>query len=184
MLSLIAHAVHGGADAVLLACSLYGPVLEVARREHRLPMLSSDEELFAEVARGRYERVLLLGYLAPAVEDSVNRLTRLLAVTEGTERTQVIGHTSARAAEAVARDDLDALEKSLTEAAIPYLDADAVVLGTFALSPAHTGVQSALGLPVLSAPLLAACALRERVAANATRVHPGDTPEPVSTEVS
>ncbi|MFE9644373.1 hypothetical protein ACFYO0_09645 [Streptomyces sp. NPDC006365] len=119
MLSLIAYAVHGGADAVLLSCSMYGPVLEQARREHRLPMLSSDEALFAEVARRRFGSVLLLGHLIPAVQDSVNRLTRM------------------------------------------------VILGMFSLSPARTGVEKSLGLPVLSAPLPAARALRERVAAGA-----------------
>lgn len=166
MLSLVSHAVHGGADAVLLSCSLYGPVLEQARREHGLPMLSSDEELFAEVARRRFGRVLLLGPLAPAVQDSVNRLNRVLSEAEGGERTEVIGHTASGAAAAAARQDLGALEESLTAAATPYAkDVDAVVLGMFSLSPARAGVEKALGVPVLSAPLLAARALREQVAA-------------------
>jgi Asp/Glu/hydantoin racemase len=166
MLSLIAYAVHGGADAVLLSCSMYGPVLEQARREHRLPMLSSDEALFAEVARRRFGSVLLLGHLTPAVQDSVNRLTRMLSAADSGERTTVIGRTASGAAEAAALDDINALEESLAAAATPYLDeVDAVILGMFSLSPARTGVEKALGLPVLSAPLPAARALRERVAA-------------------
>ncbi|MFJ8716159.1 aspartate/glutamate racemase family protein [Streptomyces violaceus] len=166
MLSLISYAVHGGADAVLLTCSLYGPVLEQARREHGLPMLSSDEELFAEVSRRRFGSVLLLGHLAPAVQDSVNRLKRVLSSTERGERTEVTGHTASGAAMAAAHEDLDALEKSLTAAATPYLkEVDALILGMFSLSPAGAGMEKALGLPVLSAPLLAARVLREKVAA-------------------
>ncbi|MET9685424.1 aspartate/glutamate racemase family protein [Streptomyces coeruleorubidus] len=168
MLSLIGYAVHGGADAVLLSCSLYGPVLEQARREHGLPMQSSDQELFAEFSRRRFGSVLLLGHLAPAVQDSVNRLKRLLSATERAERTEVTGHTASGAAMAAAHQDLDALETSLAEAATPYLkEVDAVALGMFSLSPASAGVERALGLPVLSAPLLAARALRERFAAEA-----------------
>ncbi|MFI1358293.1 aspartate/glutamate racemase family protein [Streptomyces sp. NPDC020898] len=168
MLSLIGHAVHGGADAVLLSCSLYGPVLEQARRAHAVPMLSSDEALFAEIVRRRFGSVLLLGHLAPAVQDSVNRLQRVLRSTEGCERTEVIGRTADGAAEAATHKDLDALEKSLTDAATPYLkDVDSVVLGMFSLAPARTGVENVLGVPVLSAPPLAARTLRERVAAGA-----------------
>ncbi|MDT0567699.1 aspartate/glutamate racemase family protein [Streptomyces sp. DSM 3412] len=166
MLSLIGHAVRGGADAVLLSCSMYGPVLEQARREHGRPMLSSDEALFAEVSRRRFGHVLLLGHLAPAVEDSVNRLRRVLSSTEGGTRTRVTGRAASGAAAAAARGDLDAVETSLTEAATPGLrEVDAVILGMFSLSPAHAGVEKALGLPVLSAPLLAARSLREKVAA-------------------
>ncbi|MFG2964898.1 MULTISPECIES: aspartate/glutamate racemase family protein [unclassified Streptomyces] len=168
MLSLIGYAVHGGADAVLLSCSLYGPVLEQARQEHGLPLMSSDEGLFAEVSHRRFDRVLLLGHLAPAVQDSVERLLRILSATEDGEHTEVTGHTASGAATAAARGDLDALEKSLTEAATPYLqEVDAVILGMFSLSPARAGVEKALGLPVLSAPLLAARSLREKVAVEA-----------------
>ncbi|MFJ9899936.1 aspartate/glutamate racemase family protein [Streptomyces sp. NPDC091280] len=174
MLSLIDHAVHGGADAVLLSCSLYGPVLERARRHHGLPLISSDAELFTEVSRRRFDRVLLLGHSVPAVRDSVDWLRRALSATESGERTEVTGQTAPEAATAAARGDLDALERSLTEAALPYLGAvDAVILGMFSLSPARAGLEKALGLPVLSAPPLAARSLREQV---------GDRPGPSRVE--
>ncbi|MEI5520312.1 aspartate/glutamate racemase family protein [Streptomyces brasiliscabiei] len=189
MLSLIGHAVHGGADAVLLSCSLYGPVLEQARRKHGLlPMLSSDEGLFAEVARLRFGRVLLLGPLAPAVQDSAKRLKHVLAATAGAERTDVIGLTVPGAATAAAHGDLDTLERALAEAATPYLkEADAVILGMFSLAPARGGVERALGLPVLSAPLLAARSLREKLAARtdtlfSAPLFPGEQPESSATE--
>ncbi|WP_416981009.1 aspartate/glutamate racemase family protein [Streptomyces sp. T028] len=190
MLSLIDYAVRGGADAVLLSCSLYGSVLEQARRRYDLPMLSSDDALFAEVARRRFGSVLLLGPLAPAVRDSVNRLERVLSGAQDGERTKVIGRTATGAAEAAAHDDLGALEQSLTAAATPYLkDVDAVVLGMFSLAPAHAGLEQALGLPVLSAPPLAARALRE--SAGAGRAHtsfipsvPGSIPDSSAVEAS
>ncbi|MEU9342738.1 aspartate/glutamate racemase family protein [Streptomyces sp. NPDC048278] len=174
MLSLIGHAVHGGADGVLLSCSMYGPVLERARRQHWLPLISSDAELFTEVSRRRFDRVLLLGHSVPAVQDSVNRLKRVLSATDGGEQTEVTGHAAPGAVTAAARGDLDALERSLTEAALPYLgEADAVVLGMFSLSPARAGLEKALGLPVLSAPPLAVRSLREQVAAAAHATQDG-----------
>jgi Asp/Glu/hydantoin racemase len=163
MLSLIRHAVRGGADAVLLSCSMYGLVLERARHEHELPMLGSDDALFAEIARRRFGRVLLLGHLAPAVQDSVNRHRWVLSSARGPEHTEVIGHAAGANAVA-AHADSDALEQALAAAAVPYAKTvDAVVLGRFSLAPARAGLERVLGVPVLSAPPPAARALRERV---------------------
>ena len=41
MASLIDYAVKGGADAVLLSCSMYGPVVQQQRQASPIPMLSS-----------------------------------------------------------------------------------------------------------------------------------------------
>jgi Asp/Glu/hydantoin racemase len=161
MLSLIEYAVNGGAEAVLLSCSMYGPVLEQARRDHDLPMLGSDEELFDEIARRSFRSVLLLGPLAPAVEDSVTRLRAVLSRCTGTAPTRISGQIADGALAATARSDIEELVRVLQSAAAPHLhDVDAVVLGNFSLAPAHAGLEAALQIPVLSAPVLAAARLR------------------------
>jgi Asp/Glu/hydantoin racemase len=159
MLSLIDYASAGGADAVLLSCSMYGPVLDEARQDHELPMLSSDEALFEEVASRSFDSVLLVGPLEPAVEDSVGRLRQVLR--SSASGTRIIGQVAIGAIEATARGDLDELVGVLQAATSPYVnDVDAVVLGNFSLAPARAGLEAAVQIPVLSAPELAAERLR------------------------
>ena len=161
MLNLIEYAVTGGAEAVLLSCSMYGPVLEHARHDYDVPMLSSDEELFDEVARRSFRSVLLLGPLAPAVEDSVTRLREVLSRSTGAATPRIIGQMADGAVTATTRGDKEELVRVLTSAASPHLkDVDAVVLGNFSLAPAREGLEAALQIPVLSAPELAAARLR------------------------
>ncbi len=161
MLSLIEYAVNGGAEAVLLSCSMYGPVLEHARRDYDVPMLSSDEELFDEVERRSFRSVLLLGPLAPAVEDSVTRLREVLSRSTGVTTTRIIGQMADGAVAATTRGDNGELVRVLKAAASPHLkDVDAVVLGNFSLAPARADLEDALQIPVLSAPELAAARLR------------------------
>lgn len=167
MASLIDYAVKGGADAVLLSCSMYGPVVQQERRGSDVPMLSADEELFTEVARRGYRSVLLLGPLPPAVQDSVDRLRAVLAATPASATTVVVGEVATGAHALVASGDLQGLERLLAATATPHLeDVDAVVLGNFSLAPAREGVERSLGKPVLSPPLLAAAQLRARVVGN------------------
>ena len=130
-------------------------------------MLSADEELFNEVARRGYRSVLLLGPLHPAVQDSVNRLRAVLATVPASATTVVVGAVATGAHTLVASRDLQGLEHLLAATAKPHLDdVDAIILGNFSLASAQEGVERALGKPVLSAPLLAATALRARVVGN------------------
>lgn len=166
MLSLIDYASTGGADAVLLSCSMYGPVLDQARRAHALPMLSSDEALFEEVASRAFDSVLLLGPLEPAVEDSVGRLRHVLR--SSASGTRIIGQVAIGAIEATARGDINELVRVLRAAASSFVDdVDAVVLGNFSLAPARAALEDALRMPVLSAPELAAARLRRSLQVSA-----------------
>ena len=165
MMSLIEYVIGGGAEAVLLACSMYGPVLEQARRNHDLPMLSSDEGLFDEVVRRTFSTVLVLGHLPSAVEDSVTRLREVLR--RGAVTTRIIGQAADGATGATARGDVDELVRVLQSAASPHTkDVDAVVLGNFSLAPARVTLEAALQIPVLSAPELAARRLRRSLQAS------------------
>ncbi|MEU7860432.1 aspartate/glutamate racemase family protein [Nonomuraea sp. NPDC049141] len=156
MLALIDYAVRGGADAVLLSCSMYGPAAELARRLHNVPVTGSDEAMFADVAQRRPGKVLVLGSLDSAAADSARRLQR---VVEGVE---VKGVAAPGAAAAAAVRDWPALVDALARAAEPSLGlAELVLLGQYSISPVHAELADRLGVPVLSPPLMAARALRE-----------------------
>jgi len=168
MLDLIGYAVRSGSEAVLLACSMYGAAVETARFEHGIPILGSDEALFAEVARRPLEAVLLLGPLQQAVNDSVDRLQRGLAAQGST--TLVVGRTVEGASCAVAAGDMDRLREVLLEAVRPHLGTvDAVVLGNFSITPAAERLQAELDIPVLSPTGLAGRHLRRIVSSRGAR---------------
>ena len=139
MTALIRYAIGGGADAVQLSCSMYGPV---AATPFPVPVLASDGALFEEVARLRPGSVAVLGPTAAGLDDSV---ARLAAVAAGTE---ITGRQATR----------DTVVQTVRTVA-----ADVIVLGQFSLAPMHAAVQEVVSVPVLSAPRLAADRLRQLV---------------------
>ncbi|MBE1536948.1 Asp/Glu/hydantoin racemase [Actinomadura algeriensis] len=160
MLALIDHAVRGGADAVLLSCSMYGPVAGLARQLHALPVLGSDQAMFAEIVRRAPDRAVVIGSLTSAVADSVARLEAAL----GASPTQVTGVMADGAAAAASAGDREALADALAQAARPHIDEGALfLLGQYSLTPAHAVLAERLGRDVLSPPLMAARLLRQRL---------------------
>jgi hypothetical protein len=152
MRTLIRHAVDGGADAVLLTCSMYGPVaVEEASAAHPVPVLPSDHALFeevrAEITRGA-RRVTVLGPIRASVDDTVARLRHWLAAPE-IRITGLVGGPERPIVDGIA-------------------DADVVVLGQFSISSERSAIQAAVAVPVLSPPDLAAELLRRRLRARAT----------------
>ncbi|MBK0869674.1 MULTISPECIES: aspartate/glutamate racemase family protein [unclassified Saccharopolyspora] len=136
MLSLIRHAVDGGAEAVQLSCSMYGPVAALARQLWPVPVRGSDDAAFAEVARRGCGRVVLLAPLESALADSARRLAE---VATGTEIV----------AERARPGSVD----SLARAAKPHLQAaDLVLLGQYSLSPHARELAATLNAEVLSTP--------------------------------
>lgn len=160
MLSLIGHAVAGGADGVLLTCSMYGPVAGIAGQLWDLPVSGSDEAMFERVATERPAGVAVLGSLEPAVADSAERLGRVLAGS-GTE---VLGVLCPGAAAAATAGDGPALLAALRSAAKPLAgEVDLFLLGQYSLTSARGELQAALGAPVWSPPHVAADAMARRL---------------------
>ncbi|MCG8927609.1 aspartate/glutamate racemase family protein [Lentzea sp. CC55] len=153
MRTLIAYAVDHGADAVLLTCSMYGPVAEEAARNHPVPVLPSDLALFDEVARLEPATVLVLGPAEAGTRDTVDRLSAHLG-----PGTSVHGTAVAGVREALAENDVDLAARLLATSASAHLS-DVVVLGQFSLAPAAEQVRALADVPVLSPPRLAAQAV-------------------------
>ncbi|RSM68246.1 hypothetical protein DMB66_13785 [Actinoplanes sp. ATCC 53533] len=163
MRTLIQHAVDGGADAVLLTCSMYGPVARELSSAMPVPVLASDQALFDEVGRLSPRRVTVLGPVRTGVDDTVERLREHLA--DGHSDTLVAGSVIDGAREATTSGDPRALDQAVRDAArsVPE-EAELIVLGQFSISPAQPAAQAAVNVPVLSAPQLAAQTLRRHFA--------------------
>lgn len=158
---LIALAIEGGADGVLLTCSQYG-----ARAELRDPaadgvaVLAADGPLFdAAVALGA-ARVLLVASLDSAAADSSTRLAAALE-TAGVA-TELDTLVVPAAAKSQPEAELTAVLAAAIEAAAPGYDA--VVLAQFSLAPAAAALAERFGVPVLDAPRAAASRLAAEIA--------------------
>jgi hypothetical protein len=163
MLSLIGHAISGGADGVLLTCSMYGPVARLAAQLWDRPVTGSDEAMYERVAAERPARVAVLGSLETAVADSTGRLRQVLAERDGAG-TEVVGVLCPGAAAASRDGDNAALLASLRSAAEPLAGkVDLFLLGQYSLTPAPAELQAALEVPVWSPPHVAADVLARRL---------------------
>ena len=164
MLSLIGHAISGGADGVLLTCSMYGPVARLATQLWDRPVAGSDEAMYQRVVAERPARVAVLGSLETAVADSAERLRQALAEAGPDPGTEVLGVLCPGAAAAAMAGDHQALLASLRSGAEPLAGTvDAVLLGQYSLAGVHGALEAALGVPVWSPPHVAAELLRRRL---------------------
>ncbi|GHH40551.1 AroM family protein [Lentzea cavernae] len=156
MRTLIGYAVDSGADAVLLTCSMYGPI--ATEVDHPVPVLPPDLALFEEVARLSPSRVLVLAPAEAGARDTADRLRVHLGSVE------VEGCVVPGARDALAAGEIERAARLVTETARAR-DADVVVLGQFSLAPVADAVRANLDVPVLSAPHLAAQAIRTALGA-------------------
>lgn len=143
METLIRHAMDGGADAVLLTCSLYGPVAHDLAPGAQVPVAGPDDALFASARASGAQRIGVLSSGAAPLADSVARLREALPDREV---------TGILTADASPEASLDAVR------AVPA--PDLLVLGQYSLAGLAAPLGEALRLPVLAGPPLAVAALR------------------------
>ncbi|MFD9903190.1 hypothetical protein [Streptomyces sp. NPDC059063] len=141
MRRLIAYAVEGGAEGVLLTCSLYGPVAEGF--EAGVPVLAPDAAAFAAALAGGHRRVLVVAAFTAALDDSLARF---------------------RAAARAAHSPTEAVGQVIAPGDRPEPgDADAVLPAQYSLAPYADAWSADLGLPVYAGPYAAARVLRGAV---------------------
>jgi hypothetical protein len=164
MLNLVRHGITGGADAVVIACSMYGNVRAVAEEQFTTPVFASDADMMADIVRAAPQRIAVLASLQGAAADTTHRLTAALA--HGHRPAEVVPVFCARAADAAARADMpalvDALAAGLDSATGPF---DLVCIAQYSLSPAADEVSAKAGLPVASPTRSAARAIARRLGA-------------------
>jgi len=146
---LIDHAVAGGADAVLLTCSMYGWVARELNRP--VLVLAPDQAAFDAIVESAPPRLLVIASFPAALEDSCARLIRELA-DAGTP-TIVEGTVVGAAKDAAAKGDVEslgaAIVASIEARATPV---DAVFLAQYSLAPAADAVACRTGVRVFTGP--------------------------------
>ncbi|GIE28733.1 hypothetical protein Ait01nite_017780 [Actinoplanes italicus] len=156
MHTLLRYAVNGGADAILLTCSMYGPAARDFAPDATIPVLASDQALFDEVDRLAAQRITVLGPVRTGVDDTVARLREHLSTDPAITGSVIDGARAATTAR-----DHQALERAVVDATLSaQAGADLILLGQFSISPAQPAAQRAVTVPVLSPPQLAAQRLR------------------------
>ncbi|MCX4679152.1 aspartate/glutamate racemase family protein [Streptomyces sp. NBC_01433] len=156
---LIGYALAGGADGVLLTCSLYGSVTEAV--ETPVPLLAPDTAAFerALTLSSGNGRVLVLASFEAAMRDSVTRFSAAAAAAGSA--TEPVGVVAPDAFDAAREGDLSALSDALRDACLPHIaEADAVLLAQYSLASAAAPLSTTLNVPVVSGPRAAAAALR------------------------
>ncbi|MGC5076878.1 hypothetical protein [Agrococcus sp. DT81.2] len=150
---LIAAALAGGADGVLLTCSQYGARAQLRDPEtDGVAVLSADGPLFDEAVALRPSRVLLVASLESAAADSGDRLAAAFAEASASARISPLVVPSA--AKPLAADALtEQLVTAVTSVEEPY---DLIVLAQYSLAPAAAALAARFGVPVLDGPSAAA----------------------------
>lgn len=152
MESLIDHAVDGGADAVLLTCSLYGPVAHARSGRSGVPVQGPDDALFEAVRGSSASRAGLVSSGASPLEDSTARLRAVVG-----QDVEVVPILTERAAFGSSDGVIDAVTAALR----PAPEVDVLVLGQYSLTSAAPMLREVLGIPVLTGPELAVRSVRD-----------------------
>ncbi len=164
MRRLIEHAVAEGADAILLTCSVYGPVAhEIAPTLH-IPIFGPDDAAFDAVLAGGASVVALVSSVELTLADSLSRLTAVLAARGVGPSVIPIFSAGAMAASRAGDPAVlaDALAASVLESGS---SPDAVFLAQYSLAPAAERLGARLGLPIITGPERSALALRDALGA-------------------
>ena len=162
MSTLIQYAIDGGASAVQLSCSMYGPVAVDAAGRTDVPVLASDQAMFEHVRAAGVGRAGVLGSLESAASDSAERLRVVLA--EGSSDAAVVWRVAEGAAKAANAGDQVLLEELMVATAQDLAqEVDLVLIAQYSLAPTLEAVAAAVPVPVLSPPHLAASTLRAKL---------------------
>jgi len=167
MSTLIQYALDGGASAVQLSCSMYGPVAADAAGRSSVPVLASDQAMFEHVRDAGVGRVGVLGSLESAASDSAERLQATLALSS--TGTAVVWRVAEGAAKAANAGDTALLTELMVSAAQDLAkEVDLVLIAQYSLAPTLDAVAAAVSVPVLSPPHLAASTLRAKLSGGAS----------------
>jgi len=159
---LIDHAAAGGADGVLLTCSMYAPVARESVTAG-VTVLAPDEAAFERIGNLAPQRLLVVASLPDALQDSCDRLRAEL----GRRRipTEVSGVLAAEAFAAASAGDTERLFEAVRGAlgAGGETDPAPVFLAQYSLAPAAPVIAERLGRTVITGPDSAAEWLRDRL---------------------
>jgi Asp/Glu/hydantoin racemase len=160
MLRLVDFVLVDDIDGLLVACSMYGAVIDdlIATRRMTVPVLKADQALYGDVAARGMGRVGLVLTLEAAVRPALDALAQacgLAGVATPEVDVRCLPERRGEQPEGWTIDDVVNAAGCLLESG-----AEAIILGQYSLTPASEPVHRATGLRVLSGPASAAAAMR------------------------
>jgi hypothetical protein len=148
---LIDYALTTGADAVQLACSMYGPV--AVAKDGTVPVVAADRAMFDRVVVLSPATVGVLATAASSAGDTVDRLLEALRASGSEAAVDAV--VVEQAARATASGDRDAAVRALSEAAAELAPrVDVLVLAQYSMSPAFDAISAALAEAGVTTPVL------------------------------
>ncbi|MDB5473471.1 MAG: Arylsulfatase [Devosia sp.] len=154
------YAYSGGADAILVTCSAFGPAIEQMAAELPIPVLKPNEAMFqAAIAQG--ENVAMVATFRPAVVTMEAEFADYVRQTGSTARLTTMVIEPAMAA--LRAGDAETHNRLIAEQADKLAGFDTVMLAHFSTSRAQQTLSPLLSVPVLSAPGAAVERLRELI---------------------
>lgn len=151
---LVDHAIAGGADTVLVTCSLYGETVEVLAPRKPVPVLPPDQAAFDAVVDAGWRRVLVVAPLEQALADSRARLAAHAAAVG--KSPELLGVVASGLPDDASRTPHSLAAALATSVAAADTAVDGILLAQYSLSPAAGLLNEQLGIPVLSTPGCAA----------------------------
>jgi Asp/Glu/hydantoin racemase len=156
-ITLARYAVGTGAQGILFTCSAFGPAIEEAAREARVPTLKPNEAMF-EQALARGTRIGLVATFEPSLAPMRDEL-HAMAAARGlavTLRERFVPDAMA----ALGRGDADTHHRLVAQGVAALADCDVVMLAQFSMAGAAAAAQVRIAAPVLTSPDCAVQALR------------------------
>jgi hypothetical protein len=153
MARLIRYALDGGADGVLLTCSMYGPVAHDVAASVTVPVLAADDAAFEAVVASGFSRIALVSSRPVPLADALARFGAFVEARQGGP--EFVGVLAEGAYDASVVGDTDALARALA-AAVPGTGVDGILLAQYSLAPASERLAALTRVPGMTGPGLSA----------------------------
>jgi len=154
------YCVKGGADAILFACSAFGPAIDECRRQLKIPVLKPNEAMYEELVKKNCSASLLATF-PPSIPSMVAEITDM-AKAKGTDvklNTQLVEGALA----ALQGNQPDEHNRLIAELAGKQ-QCDVIAFAQFSMAPALKGALARTKTPILTTPDSAVAKLKTMLA--------------------
>jgi Asp/Glu/hydantoin racemase len=142
------YCVNAGADAILFACSAFGPAIEACRRQLKIPVLKPNEAMYEQLAQ-RDCSVSLLATFPPSIPSMVTEI-RDTAKAAGTQ-IKLDTHLVEGALAALQGNNADEHNRLIVEYAARQ-QCDVIAFAQFSMAPALKAAAARTRTPILTTP--------------------------------
>lgn len=154
------YCVKAGADAILFACSAFGPAIEECRRQLKIPVLKPNEAMYEQLT-AKDRSVSLLATFPPSIPSMVTEIKET-AKAAGT-RIKLDTHLVEGALAALQSNNPDEHNRLIVEFAAKQ-QCDMIAFAQFSMAPALKAAAARTLIPILTTPDSAVAKLKTMLA--------------------